>query len=126
MRMSHKSTMGVKTARGAAILALVLTGCEAAKPLPACERLDPGLEWYGTNRSQLDAMMGTYGNCTSAYDSAKKPMAAFDWDNTVVKNDAGDATFFYMLAHDEILQPPGKNWRMTSPYLSADAVLALD
>lgn len=37
-----------------------------------------------------------------------KPVAVFDWDNTVVKNDIGDATFYYMLKHDEILQPPVK------------------
>lgn len=123
--MSHKTTMGV-VARCAAVLALVLTGCDEPKPLPACERLDAGLDWYGANRSQLDAMMAAYGKCTGSYDAAKKPLAAFDWDNTVVKNDAGDATFFYMLSHDEILQPPGKNWRMTSPYLSGEAVLALD
>jgi hypothetical protein len=124
--MSHKTRTGVKVARCAAVLALVLTGCDESKPTKACERLDPGLDWYGTNRNQLDAMMQTYGNCAGSYDAAKKPLAAFDWDNTVVKNDAGDATFFYLLAHDEILQPPGKNWRLTSRYLSGDAVGALD
>ncbi len=124
--MSHKTRMGVKVARCAAMLALALAGCGESKTLPACEQLDPGLDWHGRNRNQLDAMMQTYGKCTSAYDAAKKPLAAFDWDNTVVKNDAGDATFFYMLAHDQILQPPGKNWRLTSRYLSGDAVGALD
>ena len=31
-----------------------------------------------------------------------------------------------MLAHDLILQPPMKNWRFTSRYLTADATAALD
>jgi phosphoserine phosphatase len=124
--MSRQTRMRVKVARCAAMLALALSGCDESKPAATCEQLDPGMDWYGTNRTQLDAMMRTYGQCASSYDTAKKPLAAFDWDNTIVKNDAGDATFFYMLAHDQILQPPGKNWRLTSRYLSADAASALD
>jgi phosphoserine phosphatase len=119
--------MLVKVARCAVVLALALTSCGESKPeLPECRPLDAGLTWHGTNRDQLDAMMKTYGRCSSTYDAAKKPLAAFDWDNTVIKNDAGDATFFYMLAHDQLLQPPQKNWRLTSPFLSGDAVGALE
>ncbi len=55
-----------------------------------------------------------------------KPVAVFDWDNTVVKNDIGDATFYYMLKHDEILQPPNKNWRAINSSLSDAALTALD
>jgi len=93
---------------------------------PTCVTLDASLSWYGKNRDTLDQMMRTNGVCSASYDGKQKPVAIFDWDNTVVKNDVGDATFFYMLAHDLILQPPMKNWRFTSRYLTADATAALD
>jgi hypothetical protein len=53
-------------------------------------------------------------------------VAIFDWDNTIIKNDIGDATFFYMVNNDKVLQPPSKNWSLTSPYLTSDAVNALN
>ena len=87
--------------------------------------LRPDLAWRGMNRERLDAMIASVGIASPAYDAAKRPVAALDWDNTVVKNDAGDATLFYMIKAGKVLQPPGKNWRLTSPYLTADAVTAL-
>jgi phosphoserine phosphatase len=104
-----------------------LAACQSCeKPKPACVTLDGNLAWHGTNRDKLDQMMQSRGICSEGYDAAKKPVAVFDWDNTVVKNDVGDATFFYMLAHDKVLQPENKNWRLTSRFLQADAVTALD
>jgi hypothetical protein len=52
-------------------------------------------------------------------------VAMFDWDNTVVKNDIGDATFFWMVKNDKIRQPPEGDWRLTSPYLTQAAADAL-
>lgn len=109
-----------------------LTHCESGQsPLPdlgtpACAALDVAQTWYGSNRDKLDQLMRAQGVCSAAYNASKKPLAVFDWDNTVVKNDVGDATFFYMLAHDQFLQPPSKNWRFTSRYITGDAVSALD
>jgi phosphoserine phosphatase len=116
----------VRSGVGVLALAWALAGCGGNKTAVPCQELDPALPWHGTNRVQLDGLMKTYGHCASTYDEAKKPIAAFDWDNTVIKNDAGDATFFYMLAHDEVFQPPGKNWRLTSHLLTPEAVAALD
>lgn len=87
--------------------------------------LDPGIAWYGKNRERLDAMIDEHGVNGKSYDPKQKPVAVFDWDNTVIKNDIGDATVFWMLQNDAILQPPGKNWSYTSPYLSPAAVSAL-
>ncbi|ADO74489.1 haloacid dehalogenase-like hydrolase [Stigmatella aurantiaca] len=115
-----------RAAVAAMLLAWGFAGCRESQPDVSCQVLDPEQAWHGTNRSQLDALMKTYGRCASTYNEARKPIAAFDWDNTVIKNDVGDATFFYMLAHDEVFQPPGKNWRLTSPWLTGDAVTALD
>ncbi|WP_197040987.1 haloacid dehalogenase-like hydrolase [Chondromyces apiculatus] len=88
--------------------------------------LDPALAWYGQNRQRLDAFIDAHGRNDPGYDPARRPVAVFDWDNTVIKNDVGDATMFWMLRHDLIRQPAGKNWRLTSPYLTAAARTALD
>lgn len=88
-------------------------------------RLNPGFPWYGQNRQRLDAMIDTLGRGTSGYDQAAPPVAIFDWDNTVIKNDIGDATLFYALRGGHVRQPRDRNWRYTSPYLTNDATQAL-
>ncbi len=87
--------------------------------------LDPTLEWYGDNRERLDAMIDAHGSASPGYDPASPPVAVFDWDNTVIKNDIGDATMFWVLRNDKVLQPPGKSWAMTSPYLTPAAISTL-
>lgn len=103
---------------------LCLIGCEEPQP-PESRRLDPKLSWHGDNRARLDALIQEHGKASSGYDAAQKPVAAFDWDNTVVKNDIGDATFFWMLQNDKVRQPPNRNWRATSTTLTADAAASL-
>lgn len=60
----------------------------------------------------------------------KKPsrIAVFDWDNTVIKNDIGDATFFWMVANQKIKNPlqRGLSWKSFSPVLSDEAILGLE
>ena len=81
--------------------------------------------WHGLNAQALSRMIAESGKGSPSYDPAHPPVAAFDWDNTVIKNDVGDATIFWMLAHDKILEPPRGDWRTTSPLLSDDAVASL-
>jgi len=83
--------------------------------------LDSNLPWYGDNRAMIDAMIDEHGMNGAGYDAQNKPVAIFDWDNTVIKNDIGDATTFWMLKHDKVLQPPGKDWGLSNHYLSAGA-----
>ena len=92
----------------------------------ADRHLDPALFWGGDNRAKLDALLDNHGDHLASYDPNKKPVAIFDWDNTVIKNDIGDIVTFWMLNNDKILQPPGKNWKLTSPFLTPEAVTALD
>ena len=94
--------------------------------MAAAPDLDAKLPWYGQNRAALDAMIDDHGVNGAGYDAARKPVAVFDWDNTVIKNDVGDLTTFWLLNHDKILQPPSKSWAFTSGYLSADARMALN
>ena len=87
--------------------------------------LDPALAWWGDNRKRLDAFLDAHGKGSAGYDASKKPIALFDWDNTIIKNDVGDMALFWMLKNDKILQPPGLNWRATNFMMSADGLTSL-
>ncbi len=57
---------------------------------------------------------------------SKRPgrkVAVFDWDDTVIKNDIGDAAFIGLLDRGMIRTPA--DWRKTSPYLTDAAIAAL-
>ncbi|MEV6526750.1 haloacid dehalogenase-like hydrolase [Longispora sp. NPDC051575] len=88
-------------------------------PRRNCPTLDPTLAWYGANRARLQDLVDTYGRCGRG----GRPVALFDWDNTVVKNDVGDAMTYWMLRHDKVRQPG--DWSRTSPFLTVGAVAAL-
>lgn len=88
-----------------------------------CRQLDASLKWHEGVREFLQKAIDANGTCTAS-DRARK-VAIFDWDNTVVKNDIGYGTNFYMLAHDLILQPPNQDWHQTSRYLTDAAATAL-
>src|SRR5688572_9037984 len=55
--------------------------------------------WDADNRERLNNLLTDY---RVKRGGARRPVAVFDWDNTVVKNDIGDATFFWMIQHDKI------------------------
>ena len=80
--------------------------------------------WWGDNRKRLDVLVDQLGKASASYDANRKPIALFDWDNTIIKNDVGDMALFWMLKNDKILQPPGLNWRATNFMMSADGLTA--
>lgn len=82
--------------------------------------------WMPEARMAINAMINEHGNISPSYDPERPPVAVFDWDNTVIKNDIGDQTFFYMLQHDIILQPAGRDWTTTTDGLTAEALAALN
>ncbi|MQY07085.1 haloacid dehalogenase-like hydrolase [Actinomadura macrotermitis] len=87
-----------------------------AAPRKECPRLDSGLSWYGDNRAKLQQFL-----CAGH----RGRVALFDWDNTVVKNDVGDATTYWLLRNDKVLQPARQDWRTTSRFLTGEAAAAL-
>lgn len=95
----------------------------AAPPRPGahCPRLDPALPWHGDNRARLQRMIDERGSCAGR--PGPRPVAVFDWDNTVIKNDITDATLAWALQHDKILRP--QSWLATSKWLSPAADRAL-
>lgn len=95
-------------------------------PAAKCPQLDKKLKWYGKNRSALQRLIderGTCGRSERAGGSNHRPVAAFDWDNTVVKNDTTDVTLVWALQHDKILRP--RSWSDTSKWLTPAADRAL-
>ncbi|MFG2499012.1 HAD family hydrolase [Streptomyces sp. NPDC048441] len=125
----------------AAVLAVAGTGllgvqatAEATQPSPSnagkCPTLSITKGWYGDNRARLQRMVDQYGRCgdgghQGAGTGAAKPVATFDWDNTVIKNDVGDATMFWLLRNSKIRTPLNADWHTTSRYLTAPAAKAL-
>ncbi|WP_233261307.1 haloacid dehalogenase-like hydrolase [Vitiosangium sp. GDMCC 1.1324] len=82
--------------------------------------------WLPENRTRLNEMISSLGIASPAFDPKNRPVAVFDWDNTVVKNDLGDATFFWMLRHDKVLQPMDRDWSTTSRHLTPEGRAALN
>jgi hypothetical protein len=78
--------------------------------------------WYGDNRAHLQQVIDERGSC-AGHGRRSRPVAAFDWDNTVTKNDVTDATLAWALKHDKILRPA--SWGATSKWLTDAADTAL-
>lgn len=100
---------------------LGLAGHRPCRPLA----LRADLPWYGGNREQLTAWMDSAGCRSAGYARDRAPVALFDWDNTVSKNDVGDAITFHLIAKGKVLQPPAADWKRLSRYLTEDAASAL-
>ena len=115
---------------------LAVSGCSSHDSTPAaqsptsskasCRTLAQNSAWYGDNRDRIDAMLGKLGTCGATGSvSTGAPLALFDWDNTIVKNDIGDATFFWMVRNGKLKAPADGNWASTSTFLTPQAVAAL-
>lgn len=92
-------------------LALLLGACQAGNNKTTTESssaktettdkdkaktLDKGV-WEDKLYARLTKLIKENGNTSSSYDKNKKPYAVFDWDNTTVINDIGEATFTYQI-----------------------------
>jgi len=90
-----------------------------------CPQLRLADHWYGDNATKIQQVIDERGRCGAGHRTGQRPLAVFDWDNTVIKNDISDQTIFYMLRNDKILQPRDADWRNTSRYMTdagADAL----
>ncbi|MEU6244271.1 haloacid dehalogenase-like hydrolase [Streptomyces sp. NPDC047024] len=82
-----------------------------------CPRLSTS--WYGDNRARLQRVIDARGTCSGH----RGAVAAFDWDNTITKNDVTDATISWALRHDVLLRPA--RWKDTSAWMTDAADRAL-
>src|SRR5437016_3464948 len=98
--------------RRAIAMGVIFAACgkPAVAPAPSHRHLDAD-GWLAKNRARIDAFL----------DAQNGGVAVFDWDNTMMRNDIGDATFFWMLRHDKILQPPERDWSRTNRRLTKAA-----
>lgn len=112
-----------------ALMAVTGSGLLLAPPAQAghapCPRVTVGPGWYGDNRARLQQLFDQYGSCNPYRPGGARPVAVFDWDNTVVKNDVGDATMFWLLRNGRIRQPAAGDWSTTSRHLTPAATGAL-
>ena len=108
----------------AGFLVVACSGPEASlDPTPdSPSLLDPELGWYGDNHARLEGMIRELGSSSAGYDPLAKPVALFDWDNTVIKNDIGDAYISWLINHDKVIMPPAGDWSRVSRWLSAEAL----
>ena len=113
--MIRRSVLAV----GVLVLVMLVGGCVRPVSAPA-QRMNPELAWYGHNRERLDTLMADLGVTGAGYDPGDKPVATFDWDNTIIKNDVGNATLYWLIRHNKVLQPPDANWSAV-PFLTAEA-----
>jgi phosphoserine phosphatase len=99
------------------------------QPVNNCDQtpsdLRTDLAWFGNNRATLTTWLDEAGCKSAAYDKSHKPVALWDWDNTISKNDFGDGITYWFIANGKVLQPPSQDWGQTSPYLTTDAKTAL-
>ncbi len=99
------------------VVAVVACAQPATSPTHAHRHLDGAMQgWLAPNRARIDRLLDEGGGSR---------VAVFDWDNTMMRNDIGDATFFWMLRHDEIVQPPDRDWSLTNKHLTTAARQAL-
>jgi phosphoserine phosphatase len=92
--------------------------------VPSTIAADPA--WFGTNRQDVEAWLESAGCRSAKYDPTHKPLALFDWDNTLSKNDFGDAITFHMISHGLVVQPPNHDWTKTSAFMTPAAAAALE
>ncbi len=80
-------------------------------------KMVPESSWTPENERLLQIYLHSTSQLTN-------PVAIFDWDNTVIKNDVGDALLIWMLKKDLILRP--SSWRKSSRWLSSEAIKELE
>ncbi|MFD9907709.1 haloacid dehalogenase-like hydrolase [Streptomyces sp. NPDC059063] len=98
--------------------ATAATAAPAPHPGAHCPQLSKKLTWYGDNRARLQKVIDERGTCSDPHlgHGTKRPVAAFDWDNTITKNDVTDATISWALRNDKILRP--KSWKSSSKWMT--------
>ncbi|MEU7555660.1 haloacid dehalogenase-like hydrolase [Streptomyces sp. NPDC044571] len=112
-------------ALAAAALVATAPAAQAARPGAPCTTPELATGWYGDNQARLQQLIDQYGACSPYRPARTRPVAVFDWDNTVVKNDVGDATLYWLLRNGKIRQPAAGDWSTTSRHLTPDAARAL-
>ena len=57
----------------------------------------PSRSWVLEVKATLETLIQRYGKMGEAYDPADRPIAVFDWDDTVIFNDVGMGVFYFQI-----------------------------
>lgn len=115
------SVLRALTTATAALLVVAACHSTGTARQGECRTLGVDSGWYGDNRDRINAMIKQLGTCGKSGGVA--PLALFDWDNTMIRNDIGRATFYWVVRNSKMRQPG--DWSSTSPFLTPRAAAAL-
>lgn len=83
------------------------------------KKLEKGV-WEDKLYARLDKLITDYGKSSKNYDANNKPYAVFDWDNTTIINDIGEATFTYQIMNLQFKMTPEEFDKAIRTNLPAD------
>lgn len=86
--------------------------------------LDLGPGWLPENVEALADLIARVGRGSPAYDPACPPYAVFDWDNTCLAGDLGDAFFYGACARAALPLRDEAIWDALTPHEERDALYA--
>ena len=95
----------------------------AAGPAARCPQLRLADRYAADVGERLERVIDRVGTCSGPVRG--RPVAVFDWDNTMIKNDISDQTTFWMLRQGLIRQPVRKDWSTTSRWITPAAARTL-
>jgi len=86
--------------------------------------LEPGT-WLPENRARLESIIREYGRGGPRWDPDRPPLATFDWDNTMIVNDVGEALLYYLIREMRFKFELGDRfWSVIPKELGRDAIRA--
>ena len=99
----------------------MLLGCGSRQATPT-------EDWSGFTpeaAAALKTLVAQHGRGGPLFNAAAPPRVTLDWDNTMMRQDMGDALMAHALTHNGLLQPAGKDWANVSLSFTPEAVAAL-
>ena len=57
----------------------------------------PPRSWLLEVKTTLETLIQRYGKMSGSYNPANRPVAIFDWDDTVIYNDVGMGVFYFQI-----------------------------
>lgn len=95
---------------------------EYGPPASGGIRLMPG-RWLPENRARLKRVIREYGRGGPKWDPERPPVAALDWDNTMIRHDIGEALLYYAVSEMRFKFELGDRfWETIHEELGRDAI----
>ncbi|HAM35194.1 MAG TPA: hypothetical protein DEB40_12980 [Elusimicrobia bacterium] len=86
--------------------------------------LEPGA-WLAENRGRLERLIAEYGRGGPKWNPDSPPLATFDWDNTMIRNDVAEALFYHLIREMKFKFALGDRfWNLIPAELGRDEIRA--